>query len=205
MLSVKGSWHWPLESLQRVHLLRRELHHLSCEIKPNLLFKPGWNPMGITIPLRSFNVQLNKLWNIQCSLYVSVHWKELWSGYFKPWSREDSDQWSGQAVVFILFVLFSSGESRWPARVSVLQSHGQHHHCDHHQGTQSQSHGHRGNIRYQTLISSLTKISAGLLKLLWVVWVEKKCREVCHLVTQCPTPTRAAVYINTIRPKIDPE
>ncbi len=55
------------------------------------------------------------------------------------------NKWSGTDLT----VFLSSGESRRPAFVSVLQSHCQHHHCEHHQSTQSQSHGHRGNIRYQ--------------------------------------------------------
>lgn len=47
-----------------------------------------------------------------------------------------------------LFII-SLGESRGSAGVSVLQPHSQHHHCEHHQSPQPQSHGHRRHFWYR--------------------------------------------------------
>lgn len=44
---------------------------------------------------------------------------------------------------------FSLGESRGSAGVSVLQPYSQHHHCEHHQSPQPQSHGHRRHFWYR--------------------------------------------------------
>lgn len=54
----------------------------------------------------------------------------------------------GNNLLLILNCLVCTGESRGPPGVPVLQSYSQHHHCEHHQSTQPQSHGHWWHFWY---------------------------------------------------------
>lgn len=66
-------------------------------------------------------------------------------------ATERQTMWKGNKKVnkkLLWFCIIFAGESRGSVGVSVLQPHSQHHHCEHHQSPQPQSHGHRRHFWY---------------------------------------------------------